>query len=135
MYKYPIVYRGMNAAKVFMEVAIKEAKEIEYLYSNKKSMIPLTKEQQDVYDSSSHYYICSGNFTKEDWKVQGHSHLTDANNLYGWDMSQYLPLNDFKWVDFLDVGNIDENGEKGYILEVDLEYPESLHEMTTKTYH
>ncbi|GFS62164.1 uncharacterized protein TNIN_395461 [Trichonephila inaurata madagascariensis] len=52
----------------------------------------------------------------------------DANNLYGWAMSQYLPLNDFKWVDFLDVDNIDENGEKGYILEVDLEYPESLHD-------
>ncbi|GFY53002.1 uncharacterized protein TNIN_453571 [Trichonephila inaurata madagascariensis] len=52
----------------------------------------------------------------------------DANNLYGWAMSQYLPLNDFKWVDFLDVDNIDENGEKGYILEVDLEYPEFLHD-------
>ncbi|GFV91801.1 uncharacterized protein TNCV_2974731 [Trichonephila clavipes] len=52
----------------------------------------------------------------------------DANNLYGWAMSQYLPLNDFKWVDFLDVDNIDENGGKGYILEVDLEYPESLHD-------
>ncbi|GFW25098.1 uncharacterized protein TNCV_3156011 [Trichonephila clavipes] len=36
----------------------------------------------------------------------------DANNLYGWAMSQYLPLNDFKWVDFLDVDNIDENGGK-----------------------
>ncbi|GFS70105.1 c2H2-type domain-containing protein [Trichonephila clavipes] len=52
----------------------------------------------------------------------------DANNLYGWAMSQYLPLNDFTWVDFLDVDNIDENGEKGYILEVDLKYPESLHD-------
>ncbi|GFV96262.1 uncharacterized protein TNCV_2812391 [Trichonephila clavipes] len=52
----------------------------------------------------------------------------DTNNLYGWSMSQYLPLNDFKWVDFLDVDNIDENGEKGYILEVNLEYPESLHD-------
>ncbi|GFU90535.1 hypothetical protein TNCV_2574681 [Trichonephila clavipes] len=69
MHKYPIVYRGMNAAKIFMEVAIKEAEEIEYLYSNKKSMIPLTKEQQDVYDSSSHCYICSGSFTKEDWSI------------------------------------------------------------------
>ncbi|GFV23959.1 c2H2-type domain-containing protein [Trichonephila clavipes] len=103
MYKYPIVYRGINAAKVFMEVAIKKAEEIEYLYSNKKSMIPLTKEQQDVYDSSSHCYICSGIFTKEDWKVRDHCHLTD-------------------------VDNIDENGGKGYILEVDLEYPESLHD-------
>ncbi|GFY42948.1 uncharacterized protein TNIN_142361 [Trichonephila inaurata madagascariensis] len=72
--------KGMNAAKVFMEVAIKKAKEIEYLYSNKKSMIPLTKEQQDVYDSSSHCYICSGSFTKEDWKVRDHCHLTESIN-------------------------------------------------------
>ncbi|GFX27775.1 hypothetical protein TNCV_2614351 [Trichonephila clavipes] len=50
------------------------------------------------------------------------------NAYYGWAVSQYLPLNDFKWVDFLDVHNVDENGGKGYILEVDLEYPESLHD-------
>ncbi|GFS78866.1 uncharacterized protein NPIL_325711 [Nephila pilipes] len=43
-------------------------------------------------------------------------------------MSQPLPLNNYKWVDFLDVDHIDENGEKGYFLEVDLEYPESLHD-------
>ncbi|GFT73821.1 hypothetical protein TNCV_1353071 [Trichonephila clavipes] len=40
-------------------------------------MIPLTKEQQDVYDSSSHCYICSGSFTKEDWKVRDLCHLTE----------------------------------------------------------
>ncbi|GFW14402.1 uncharacterized protein TNCV_1008891 [Trichonephila clavipes] len=45
-----------------------------------------------------------------------------------WAMSQPLPLNNFKWVDFLDVDHTDENGEKGYILEVGLEYPESLHD-------
>ncbi|GFW20270.1 uncharacterized protein TNCV_1855921 [Trichonephila clavipes] len=52
----------------------------------------------------------------------------DVNNLYNWAMSQSLPLNDFKWVDFIDVDNIDENAEKGYILKVDLEHPESLHD-------
>ncbi|GFS76715.1 uncharacterized protein NPIL_654761 [Nephila pilipes] len=76
MYKYPIVYRGSDAAKVFMEVATKEAEEIEYLYSNKKPMIPLTKEQQDANASSTRCYICGGNFTKEDWKVRDHCHLT-----------------------------------------------------------
>ncbi|GFW55874.1 uncharacterized protein TNCV_4390171 [Trichonephila clavipes] len=37
----------------------------------------------------------------------------DVNNLYGWAMSQSLPLNDF-----LDIDNINEKGGKGYILEV-----------------
>ncbi|GFT09156.1 uncharacterized protein TNCV_4105911 [Trichonephila clavipes] len=68
-------------------------------------------------------------------KLQNFLLYLDANNLYGWAMSQPLPLNNFKWVDFLDVDHIDENGEKGCILEVDLEYPESLHEIITRIYH
>ena len=53
----------------------------------------------------------------------------DANNLYGWAMSQKLPLNNFKWVE--DTSKINkefikyynENSNKGYILEVDVKYP------------
>ncbi len=37
-------------------------------------------------------------------------------------MSQSLPVNDFKWVDSCD---ITEEG-KGYILEVDRDYPKEL---------
>ena len=58
----------------------------------------------------------------------------DANNLYGWPMSQKLPVNDFKWVkqeelskfneDF--IKNYDENGNIGYFLEVDIDYPKEL---------
>ena len=50
----------------------------------------------------------------------------DANNLYGWAMSQKLPVNGFKWVnneineEF--IKNYDENSDKGYILEVDVKY-------------
>ena len=47
----------------------------------------------------------------------------DANNLYGWAMSQPLPYSVFKWVDKPPT----EPG-KGCILEVDLEYPAELHE-------
>ena len=47
----------------------------------------------------------------------------DANNLYGWAMSQPLPYSGFKWVDKPPT----EPG-KGCILEVDLEYPAELHE-------
>jgi len=51
----------------------------------------------------------------------------DANNLYGWAMSKYLPTGGFKWVSDIDVTKISDENEKGYILEVDLEYPEELH--------
>ena len=53
----------------------------------------------------------------------------DANNLYGWAMSQKLPVNDFKWVKNVSKFNEDfikkyeENSNTGYFLEVDVEYP------------
>ena len=60
----------------------------------------------------------------------------DANNLYGWAMSQSLPTGDFKWIpseDFEDpedfiLENYTNDTRKGVILEVDLEYPEELHD-------
>jgi len=55
----------------------------------------------------------------------------DANNLYGWAMSQALPTGDFKWIDpeEIELFNYHEESEKGLILEVDLEYPEELHDL------
>ena len=56
----------------------------------------------------------------------------DTNNLYGWRMSQNLPVSGFKWVKKLSkfdeccIKNYDENSDKGYILEVDDEYPKKL---------
>ena len=56
----------------------------------------------------------------------------DANNLYGWAMSQKLPVDGFKWIKKLSefnedfIKNYDENNDKGYILEVDVEYPKNL---------
>ena len=55
----------------------------------------------------------------------------DANNLYGWAVSQKLPVNDFKWVEKLRlsrfndtfINNYDENSDKGYFFEVDIDYP------------
>ena len=58
----------------------------------------------------------------------------DANNLYGWAMSQPLPTHDFAWlteneIQDLDVMAVADDGEEGFILEVDLEYPPELHDL------
>ena len=56
----------------------------------------------------------------------------DMNNLYGWAMSEYLPYGGFKWlknVDEFDVMSVSEKSPIGYFLEVDLEYPDELHEL------
>ena len=64
------------------------------------------------------------------------SHLAylDANNLYGWAMSQKLPVNGFKWVEKSSLSrfnetfikNYNENSDKGYFFEVDIDYLKEL---------
>ena len=63
------------------------------------------------------------------------SHVTYlyANNLYGWAMSQALPVDGFRWledqeIESLNVLESSDNNENGYILEVDLDYPPELHD-------
>ena len=62
----------------------------------------------------------------------------DANNLYGWAMSEYLPFGGFEWIspnNFMKDEKIDEEkilglsdtASQGYIFEIDLDYPASLH--------
>uniref|UniRef100_A0A6P7GNF2 Uncharacterized protein LOC114340200 isoform X1 n=1 Tax=Diabrotica virgifera virgifera TaxID=50390 RepID=A0A6P7GNF2_DIAVI len=54
----------------------------------------------------------------------------DVNNLYGWAMSQPLPISNFKWVDTnIDVTGISDDSLFGYICEVDIEYPQYLHDL------
>ena len=56
----------------------------------------------------------------------------DMNNLYGKSMSEYLPYKGFKClknIDKFDIMSINDKSSIGYFLEVDLEYPEELHEL------
>ena len=55
----------------------------------------------------------------------------DANNLYGWAMSKSLPTDSFEWMteeELVSWDSICNEEGKGCILEVDLEYPEDLHD-------
>ena len=58
----------------------------------------------------------------------------DANNLYRWAMSQHLLTGDFRWMTDkeifkIDLGKYKTDGKKGLIPEVDLEYPQELHNL------
>ena len=52
--------------------------------------------------------------------------------MYGWTTAQKLPVNGFEWVEDLSqfnkdfLKNYDEDNNKGYFLEVDVEYPKTL---------
>ena len=59
----------------------------------------------------------------------------DANNLYGWAMSQPLPTGGFFWVEFDEskdlkyiVNGLAKHEDRGYLLEVDIAYPRKLYE-------
>ena len=64
----------------------------------------------------------------------------DANNLYGWAMSQYLPIGEFEKLNFpedneleqivADLRFIPDDNEYGFFIECDLEYPVEIKEKT-----
>jgi len=58
----------------------------------------------------------------------------DANNLYGWAMTQSLPEKDFHWcseeeINGIHWASINDNDDFGYIVECDLDYPALLHDL------
>ena len=85
---------------------------------------------------STHKYSKANNkYMKNYDKKTELSYLTylDANNSYGWAMSQKLPVNGFMWYnDYLSdfnedfIKNYGENSDEGYFLEVDIELPKKL---------
>ena len=83
------------------------------------------------YAKASNKYMKNYNKDKEESFIQ----YLDANNLYGWAMSQTLPVSSFKWKKNMSkftkefMKNYDEDSDKGYILEIDVEYPENLHDL------
>ena len=59
----------------------------------------------------------------------------DVNNLYGWKISQKLPVNNFEWIEATSqftkdfIKNYNKESDEGYFLEVDVQYPRILHEL------
>ena len=77
---------------------------------------------------------CMENYDSSEDIISVYIIYLDANNLYGWAMIQYLPYGGFKWltkkeIDKFDLNSIKENSSIGYILEVDLEYHDGLHDL------
>ena len=73
------------------------------------------------YAKANNKYMKNYDKSKESSYIQ----YLDANNLYGAAMSEKLPINGFKWVN--DISGI--NSDKGYTLEIDVDYPSKLHKL------
>ena len=90
---------------------------------------------------SKRYAVANNKYMKDYNPDEESSYIQylDANNLYGWAMSQQLPSHGFSWMknitkekvmEILEKANhsMFNKGKKGYIFEVDLECPQHLWE-------
>ena len=64
-----------------------------------------------------------------------HFQYWNLNNLYGWAMSQMVPVNNFEWTKDTSqfnknfIKNYNEESDEGYFLEVDIPHPKNLHNL------
>lgn len=88
----------------------------------------------------SHRHITANNKYLKNYdpaKESNYLLYLDVNNLYGWAMSQHLPISHFAWCEDINLNDVDKVAEKimttsdtadtGYFLEVDLSYGQELH--------
>lgn len=132
----PIHY--LTIASIAWDTMLKYTKiELEILQD--KNMINFIKNniRGGIVQCSKRYAIANNQFCQYN-KTKPENFLVclDANNLAGWAMSQKLPFSEFTWLSQTGINKIqnshirefDEEGDFGYIFEVDLEYPKGLHQ-------
>ena len=86
---------------------------------------------------SNRYGKANNKYMKDFNKKEPSKYLTylDSNNLYGWAMSEKLPVHSFEWMTNKEIENLFNNQivqvwkRTPCILEVDLIYPEELHDL------
>jgi hypothetical protein len=72
----PVVYSGPDVMDKFYEHVLRESQIIANIIDDNKKMLPLTLQQQKVYDEATSCSNCGTCFTDENRKVRHHCHLT-----------------------------------------------------------
>jgi hypothetical protein len=79
-------------------------------------------------------YVKANNKYMDDYNKDEESNYImywDANNLYGWAMSQHLPYKDLKFdndVELETILNTSDDSDIGYFIECDLHFPKEIHD-------
>ena len=101
-------------------------------------LLMVEKEIRGVVCHAIHRYAKADHIYMKDYTKNKESlylKYWDVNNLYGWAMSQKLPVNNFEWIEYTYQFNEDfiqkynEESDEGYFLAVDVQYPEKVHEL------
>ncbi|KAJ8913384.1 hypothetical protein NQ315_008776 [Exocentrus adspersus] len=90
-----------------------------------------------VSQCSNRYAKANNKYMKDEYDSNQESTYLmyfDINNLYGAAMSEYLPYGEFEFleaneIENLDILNIPDDAEVGYIFDCDLDYPTYLHQL------
>ena len=115
------------------DACLKETKQELQLLKDYDMLMMFEKGIRGGISHISKRYACANNKYMKDFDESEPStfiQYLDANNLYGWAMTQKLPTHGFKWI------NVDKpkvlkllekkDTNQGFIFEVDLDYPSSL---------
>ena len=127
----------MSAPGLAWKACLKETKVELELLTNIDMLLMVEKGIRGGICQAIHRYAKANNKYMKNYDkdiISSYLMYLDANNLYGWAMSQKLPVNGFKWVEksrlsrFNErfIKNYNENSDIGYFLEVDIDYLEKL---------
>ena len=112
-----------DAALKVTEVELELLSDIDMLLMVEKGIRGRVSMISNRYGKANNKYMSKSFIKKEPFKYITY---LDANNLYGWVMSKPLPTHGFKW---MKVSELETWENHPCILEVDLEYPLSLHDL------
>ena len=125
----------MSAPGLAWQACLKEKKVELELLTNIDMLLMVEKATRGGTCQATHSYAKANNKYMKNYDKNNESlyiEYLDANNLYGWSMYQKLPVNDFKWAKNLSkfneifIKNYNENSGIGCFLEVDIDYPKKL---------
>ena len=125
----------LSAPRLAWQVCLKKTEVELELLTNIEMLMMIEKGIRDGICHAIHRYTKANNKYMKNYDknvISSYLMYLDAKGLYGWEMSQKLPVKGFKWIEELSkfnesfIKDYDENSNKGYFFEVDVEYPKNV---------
>ena len=132
-YTYTFLSKFLSAPALAWQTALKKGKVTLDLLTDINTSLMVEKGiKGGIYHSLHQYAKANKKYMKDNDKNKESLYLQywDVNNLFGWAISQKLPVNDFEWIEDASqinedlIKNYNEESDKGYFFELDVQYLE-----------